>query len=74
MSLFSLKSLEGIIVPENFECGRIISDYITKEDLIAKSLEAKEQSNKSKGYASPWLLLAITYITSLIISLFIFIR
>ena len=74
LSLFSLKSVEGLVVPENFEYGEIISSYITMEDLITKSLESKEQSNKSKGYATPWILLVITYIVSLIASLFIFMK
>ena len=74
LSAFHLKSVEGLVVPENFEYGEIISSYIAMEDLIAKSLESKEQSNKSKGYATPWLLLAITYIVSLIASFFIFMK
>ena len=37
--LNSLKNTDGLTVHKNFECGRLVSNYISMEDLINKSLE-----------------------------------
>ena len=46
--LGSLPSTEGLIVPKDFIYGYLIADYITMDDLKAKSLENNEEKSKQK--------------------------
>ena len=46
--LNGLMSVAGLIVPKSFTCGIVISPYITKKDLINKSLENNEDKIEVK--------------------------
>ena len=69
--LNSLTSLDGVIVPENFKCYQLFSNYITKEDLIKKSLEQSQvdENHKHMGFSNIYILALFAYVSSLILTL-----
>lgn len=69
--LNNLLSLDGINIPHNFKYNSVISDYISIEDLVNKSLEQSqvEEIHKQKGFSNIYILALFTYISSLILTL-----
>ena len=62
--LTSLTNAGGLIVPKKFTYGRLLSYYITMDDLVNKSLENKEKG-RQRGYSSVVMLGVLTSLASI---------
>ena len=71
LDLFSLKSLDDLIVPNDFTCECLFSEYISKEDLVNKSLEETQidENYKRMGFSNVYILVLFAYVSSLILTL-----
>ena len=71
LDLGKITNLEGVIVPNDFKCSCVNSSYITKEDLINKSLEHAQvgENHKRMGFSNIYILALFTYVSSLLLTL-----
>ena len=69
--MYRLESVEGLVVPTDFNYDWISTNYITREDLINKSLEQSqvEENHKKMGFSNIYILALFTYVSSLLLTL-----